>query len=472
MTETETQPPRKERRWLRRLLIVLGVIVLLVGIAVLAYAIWRGKEHAQLVRRINAIRAAGEPIELVDLREPDVRDEQNIVPLLREAADALVVDSEHQRKETDFYNDDEHAFEFPMTAAERQFVQETITANAAALRILAPIDARTGVAWKDDYAVKQPFGVDPILNKARGLANLLSDAARLAASDGKWNEVLDHAIDIDTIGDAFGRKPSIIGFLISAGIHALAADVVQRHASELRIGEGPGEVPRVQVLRVIRLLLDDSKISDSLRDDLMGERVFVHDMFKSGAFGTMTVPAAANPAGVAIGPFKDRNEAAILDYFAASLRLGDARSHAEFKDRSGELDDIMKNVEGSTTLILARILLPSLARVYDVKFYLLNDRRRAATALAIRLYAADHDGKRPQTLTELVPTYLPAVPIDAIDGQPLRYDPKRAIVWDVGHNSKDDNGDERPINGRATGAPLDNVVHLDTQPRPATRPAE
>ena len=42
------------------------------------------------------------------------------------------------------------------------------------------------------------------------------------------------------------------------------------------------------------------------------------------------------------------------------------------------------------------------------------DGRLAATALALRLYAADHGGRYPGTLDELVPEYLPAVPLDPL----------------------------------------------------------
>jgi hypothetical protein len=49
-------------------------------------------------------------------------------------------------------------------------------------------------------------------------------------------------------------------------------------------------------------------------------------------------------------------------------------------------------------------------------------RRMAATALAMRLYELDH-GQRPESLGELVPRYLPAVPEDPFveNGQTIRY---------------------------------------------------
>ena len=72
-----------------------------------------------------------------------------------------------------------------------------------------------------------------------------------------------------------------------------------------------------------------------------------------------------------------------------------------------------------------------------------SSRRMTAVALAIRLYELDH-GRRPATLTELVPGYLPHVPDDpfAAKGVKLRYAPdaRRALLYSVGVNGQDDGG--------------------------------
>jgi len=43
----------------------------------------------------------------------------------------------------------------------------------------------------------------------------------------------------------------------------------------------------------------------------------------------------------------------------------------------------------------------------------------------------------PESLTDLVPTYLPAVPIDWFDGQPFRYLPKEKLLYSVDKDLKD-----------------------------------
>ena len=59
------------------------------------------------------------------------------------------------------------------------------------------------------------------------------------------------------------------------------------------------------------------------------------------------------------------------------------------------------------------------------------------TALAVAEWTA-RKGSHPASLAELVPDFLPAVPIDPWDGKPLRY--AAGKVWSIGQDGKDDGG--------------------------------
>jgi hypothetical protein len=69
-------------------------------------------------------------------------------------------------------------------------------------------------------------------------------------------------------------------------------------------------------------------------------------------------------------------------------------------------------------------MLPSFDRAIQVNFRNTVERRMTAVSLATRLYAIDHGGKLPSKLDELVPKYLPALPLDPFAStpqQPLKY---------------------------------------------------
>ena len=74
-------------------------------------------------------------------------------------------------------------------------------------------------------------------------------------------------------------------------------------------------------------------------------------------------------------------------------------------------------------------------------------RRLTVTAIALKRYHLEH-GIYPATLNELVPAFLFAVPIDFMDGKPLRYKLRPDgdfLLYSVGEDGKDDGGDPSPV---------------------------
>lgn len=73
-------------------------------------------------------------------------------------------------------------------------------------------------------------------------------------------------------------------------------------------------------------------------------------------------------------------------------------------------------------------------------------RRICVTAIALKRYHLQH-GAYPEKLDGLVPAFLPSVPIDFMDGKPLRYRLRPDddyILYSVGVDGIDDGGDPRP----------------------------
>lgn len=94
-------------------------------------------------------------------------------------------------------------------------------------------------------------------------------------------------------------------------------------------------------------------------------------------------------------------------------------------------------------LPLSRMALPSFANAS--KNLLRYETRRELTiaALAIERHRRKH-GRPPAKLVDLVPAFLSAVPVDWMDGQPLRYRLNADgtfTLWSIGEDLKDDGGD-------------------------------
>lgn len=73
------------------------------------------------------------------------------------------------------------------------------------------------------------------------------------------------------------------------------------------------------------------------------------------------------------------------------------------------------------------------------------------TALVVERWRLAHPGRTPKSLAELVPNYLPMVPNDPFDEQPLRYRslPSGFIIYAIGADLTDNGGKEKP-NGADT----------------------
>ena len=92
--------------------------------------------------------------------------------------------------------------------------------------------------------------------------------------------------------------------------------------------------------------------------------------------------------------------------------------------------------------IFARLMLPAISTVSSSALAQDARRQQALAALALERFYVKHT-HYPATLSELTPEFLPAVPLDSCDGNPLRYrttPPGRYILWSVGLDGKDDAG--------------------------------
>ena len=114
--------------------------------------------------------------------------------------------------------------------------------------------------------------------------------------------------------------------------------------------------------------------------------------------------------------------------------------------------------EGTTATMLTRLMTVEVAR------------QTVITAIALKRFQLTQ-GHWPQRLEELVPDYLAAVPLDPVDGQPLRYRCNADgtfLLYSVGSDGVDDGGD--PTMPKSAGSTY--WLNLDARdwvwPQPAT----
>jgi len=98
------------------------------------------------------------------------------------------------------------------------------------------------------------------------------------------------------------------------------------------------------------------------------------------------------------------------------------------------------------------------------------------TRLVVACNRFEHEkGRWPESLQDLVPAYLDAVPIDLFDGEPFRYSEEKSVVYSVGQNLMDDGGSRETMAGWedcAKGRKHFRTEDLVYEIRPATKPNE
>lgn len=456
--------------------------MLVIVVLVASYYIWGWANAAAFRRDVAALASRGEPTTVADLRPAAVPAEQNGYVQIREAL-GLAPKSDSR--------DDPFAHaggepKLPLFDDERAALQKAVDPLRPALAALRPAADKPAVV-ADHVRFESP-ALSILLPDLSGLRNLARAAQRAALIDfdgGRHDAALEDLRAIEPLARGAGSHVSLVGMLVATGCRGLEADTIMQMAPTLRVGASPGDASPQQVRQAIARLLDDSAARRDLIMGMKSERVFQVDTMQCLADGRLEYDALAMASGkasqggswllrVAARPLLWSNARFCLEQTG---RIIDAVDAPDWPSADARLTPLQREIESavvSPRLVFARLLMPSLSRAVMTHHRGVADRRMAATALAVRLYQADHGGRAPATLADLVPAYLPAVPPDPMSrGRPLNYraDGDTPAVWSVGEDGKDDGGSREPTEGRKPSLPTDRwqardaVVPLKVLPR-------
>lgn len=147
----------------------------------------------------------------------------------------------------------------------------------------------------------------------------------------------------------------------------------------------------------------------------------------------------------------DQAKATYLDTMDRILSTGRAAVAAQSRssfDANLDLDALLRPAGRRAALrtVYARSTTPALARSVNLGFSSDVHRDLLATDIALQRYHRRH-GRYPESLDRVVPDFLSVVPVDAMDGRPLRYrlEPAGTFrLWSAGDDRHDDDGDPEP----------------------------
>lgn len=466
--ESRPVPPRY--RWLKRLSAAFVLFLLALAVTRL---IWGQVAERRLQAQIARYRAAGQPVFLQDFAPAPVAEADNAAEYLRKAAAGLP-----SLDPDEIYHGLRHGTLGPADA--RVFLD----AHAETLRLLHEASTKTQADWHNQLTSPGINTMLPNLTPQRSLAKAGCIAVRYEHVLGDDAAAIAIARDMLAIGPHIDTSaPGLIPRLVAIAGEALLSTALEEITPTLRVTDaaptaaGPERpATRAEVQALMRELLNVAPLRQRWEQATQGERAYELDTVLwvinaptgmsvlAGAGATLPASAFGRGVAVLLAPAWKLDLVRQMQYcdeYSRALAYETwpaARRHAP----GAPSPNFPPDGPAGIAHLFSNILTPSLEGMLKQVYTLIALRRLAATGLGIRLYELDH-GRRPRTLAELVPDYLPAAPGDPFDPEEgsLRYLPDAAVplLYSVGQNEIDDGGAfelwaNGSVDGRARDIPF------------------
>ncbi|MBX3743763.1 MAG: hypothetical protein KF833_00495 [Verrucomicrobiae bacterium] len=294
----------------------------------------------------------------------------------------------------------------------------------------------------------------PHMAVLRRTSELLRLRAVALLSEDRTDEALAETLLALRLSDAIRNEPILISLLVRVVIDRTALQSVWEGCLDRRWNESQ--------LRTLQQAFATRRYLDDMATVLHGERVF-------GSHTYDVMVRGGDPLRTLLGMIADNDHS-----FASFIRFiprGWIRQNQVAHSRHlGVLVDDLQRAPSHAALppgderllqtidrrspftIIAGMLLPALAKSHTRAYHAEAVSRLALAGLALERHRLA-EGRYPDRLDALVPRFLESVPIDPMDGQPLRYrltDTGDFQLYSVGEDHRDDHG-TRPRPGMSTG---------------------
>ena len=246
---------------------------------------------------------------------------------------------------------------------------------------------------------------------------------------------MTRAMDLFQLGHAQGQEKTVLGRLVSNGISTVLCERLMVIAPDLLVQNGNRFQVQEdmfasygQVQQLIQVLLDDGG-ERSLRGGAID-----HERGKDNL-----LYQAERKQRWLLGPLLDLSEARRLQSRQVDRNAAEAENVTDVR-RVLASTSATPQAAGMVNFepIYGGSYKTGLNRYFESEWRAVAERRAAAISLAIQLFRGGHENEWPESLEELVPTYLPAVPVDPLQSgcPPIGYVVRKNAL---------PNGSERPM---------------------------
>jgi hypothetical protein len=438
---------RQQRRWIFGTLGLSGLgVMILAGIGLT----WRSELSREINSQVAAIRAEGSPVNWADLKTwpCEVADEENAALLYQKAFDVF------EKTGTNLSDVllPRRAEAIPVETA--AVIARIVATNAPALTIVHRITnvskCRFPIHYDDGLSAELPH-----LAPLKDLAFVLGWEAILKAQSGDGSGAGEAMAASLNLSESLDQEPMLISQFCSAAMFRIASQNLERVLCRTSLPD--------EQLSELAARLSAAEATNRFRIGLIGERalwgeeirLYHADPGRAFARSNETndedrlimplMPLLKGKTGIPwrlIGIFeRDRN------FFLRAMRTN-IQVISMAPPASLALSNEVKRLADQAqrgSYFFSGLALTSLSYVAERDAELRAQLRVAMTAVAIERWRIAHSGQVPETLADLVPSLLPATPVDPFDGKPLRFKrlAKGYVVYSIGPDLQDNQGKEQ-----------------------------
>jgi len=417
---------------------LLVIVVLIVAVPTIVFFTWSARSSREAEAELAQIRAAGEPTTPGELQSfypttPAERDAARrwlaaVQPLegaaFQSAAEKLPIVGQ---SETEIPPPGQP---WPDLQAAEKLLQQY---EGSLQQLHAAAEAGRPARYPADFSQGLSMRLEHVQSLRAGTRLLLLEAhVRAHRGDAQGAARSIHAIFM--LADSLRQEPVFMSQLVRYALDGIGQAVLQRQLPAVAFPDS--DLDRIQAhLRAI-------DYSEGVQRAMMGERVMgitaIRDPSSMGPSGDLPV--------VSSGPFRNANLANYLKYMdriVAATKLPWPQARLETAQIGGDIEAATSggSVLSSPGHIMARLALPGTSRFLDAAVRATASNHATDAVIAVERFQRAH-GRLPAKLEELVPKYLPQVPIDPFDGQPLRYvlRNQQYVIYSVGEDGVDNGG--------------------------------
>ena len=426
--------PSVNRRRLRPgvVLLVAGLLLILLFLVALAVGWLSAKQRVRA--EIERIRVAGEPVTPADLeafyaRPPADRD---TTQLWLDAIEPLQ-GPQFVAAKKDLPVIGETAEELPSAgeAWPRQPAVESFLAEYGESLETMHCAAQLGGAarYPIDFADGYQMTLDH-LQRLREGARLLLLKSEVAAQRHNAPAAADAIQAMFAAAHSLKNEPTLVSQVVRLALDDMARDQLERRLSDSHFSDDR--------LAAIDRQLAVCDYEAAFHRAMLAARVESFVLFDDPANLGTQAPIAASAL------FRPGDQAVYLrimqKLIAAFQTTGPALRNA-MADAEQEVNELSQTPLGRLRCPIALLALPAVQPCAEALNRGVAYRDSARVAVAIERFRFRH-GKPPQTLDALAPEFLPEVPLDPFDGQPLRYrvDADEYAVYSIGADLIDQGG--------------------------------